>query len=190
MLIASINPALRRVYLDASTAGTSVHPIDVYKEMRTLRKNDESLRQYDLFMEASGNIPKGPGKATERFVILLDGTRIVPFDVTHQLTITGTIITDDGQEGIAAFDRTSLTPGVVVDINYVPPQVEVITVSTGLAAEDSQKISEISQTLDLQADAPNTYTEVNGRLTRIQSTGKDIVVTDNGDGTRTAQRQP
>ena len=51
--------------------------------------------------------------------------------MAQELTITGTIITDDEQEGVACFDRSGLTPGVVVDINYVPPQVEVIVITTG-----------------------------------------------------------
>lgn len=130
-LIASIDGPTRRVYLHADTVGADIHPIDIYKEMRALRRNSESLRNFDLFMEAAGNVAKGGGKFTERFVTLLLGTRIVPFDTSHEITITGTLITDDGQEGIAAFDRASLSPTTVVDINYVPPQVEVIEVSSG-----------------------------------------------------------
>lgn len=137
-LIASIDGDTRRVFLHADTVGASVHPIDIYKEMRSLRRSSEVLRNYDLFMKASGNEAKGGGKFTERFVTLLLGTRIVPFDTSHELTITGTLITDDGTEGIAAFDRSSLSPTTVVDINYVPPQVEVITVTTGSGLDAEQ----------------------------------------------------
>jgi len=143
-LIASIDGPTRRVYLHADTVGADVHPIDIYKEMRVLRRTDETLRNYDLFMKASGNESKGGGKFTERFVTLLLGTRLVPFDTTHEITITGTIITDDGQEGIAAFDRATLSPTTVVDINYVPPQVEVIEVATGgLTVAQDLRLSEI-----------------------------------------------
>ena len=130
-LIASIDGVSRRIFLHADTVGASVHPVDIYKEMRALRRSDETLRSYDLFMKADGNVSKGGGKFTERYVTLLLGTRLVPFDTSHEITVTGTIITDDGQEGIAAFDRTSLTATTVIDINYVPPQVEVIEVATG-----------------------------------------------------------
>lgn len=130
-IIDHIDGSSRRVYLHADTIGTTVHPIDIYKEMRVLRRTDETLRRYDLFMKASGNEPKGGGKFTERYVTLLLGTRIVPFDTSHELTINGTLITDDGQEGIAGFDRSTLSPTSIVDINYVPPQVEVIEVATG-----------------------------------------------------------
>jgi hypothetical protein len=131
-LIASIDGTVspRLVHLHADTVGASLHPIDIYKEMRALRASDESLRKFDLFMKASGNDPKGSGKFTERFVTLLN-TRIVPYNTTHNITIIGTIITDDGLEGIFAFDKLPLSPTSNVDISYVPPQVEVITVSTG-----------------------------------------------------------
>ena len=121
----------RDIYLHADTVGASVHPIDIYTEMRILRRTDESLRKYDVFLTAKGKDEKGGGKYTERYVICMNGTRIVPYDTSHTLTITGVIITDDGQEGIACFDRTPLNPATIVDINYVPPQVEVIEVSSG-----------------------------------------------------------
>ena len=141
-IIASIDPAARRIFLHADTVGADVHPIDIYREMRTLRKDDETLRAYDVFMQAYGNVAKGGGKFTERYVQLINGTRIVPFDTDHELTITGTIITDDGQEGIAVFDRTSLDVSTVVDINYVPPQVEVIVIGGGGSAPTAQEVAD------------------------------------------------
>ena len=94
-IIASIDGAARRVYLHADTVGATIHPIEIYKEMRTMRGADELLRRWDLFMDASGNVSKGGGKFTERYVTLLDGTRIVPYDTSHVLIINGTLITDD-----------------------------------------------------------------------------------------------
>ena len=49
-LIASIDGPNRDIYLDASTVGTSINPIDIYKEMRTLRESDENLRKHKLFL--------------------------------------------------------------------------------------------------------------------------------------------
>lgn len=137
-VIASIDGPARRVYLHVDTVGASFNPMDIYVEMRALRRTDETLRNYDLFMKAAGNESKGSGKFTERYVILLQGTRIIPYDTSHELTITGTIITDAGTEGIAVFDRSTLSPTTIVDINYVPPQVEVITVSTGSGLSPAQ----------------------------------------------------
>jgi len=137
-LIDNINGTTRRVYLHSDTMGADVHPIDIYKEMRTLRKNSESLRKYDLFMKADGNVTKTASTSTERFVTLLDGTRIIPYDSSHEITITGTIITDGGQSGIDCFDRSTLDPATVVDINYVPPQVEIITVAGGSGLDQEE----------------------------------------------------
>ena len=130
-LIQSIDGPNRLIHLSDESLGVDVHPIDIYKDVRELRRSDESLRKYSNFMTADGNVPKGANKFTERYVTLLDGTLIVPYDTSHTLTITGTIITDDGEEGIACFDRTPLSPSVYVNIDYRPPQVEVIVVPTG-----------------------------------------------------------
>ena len=140
VIIDHIDGPNRRIYLHADTVGNEVHPMDVYKEMRTLRRTDETLRKYDLFMSGEGNVKKKPdgSKRTERYVILLSGTLIVPYDTTHELTITGTVITDTGLEGPECFDRTPLTATSVVDINYVPPQVEVITIATGSGLTEAQ----------------------------------------------------
>lgn len=145
-LIQSINGSTRRIYLSSETVGQSIHPIDIYKEYRTLRRTNESLRKYSSFMRADGNVIKGGGKFTERYVTLLEGTKIVPYNVSHTLTITGTIITDDGQEGVFAFDRAPLSVNIFVDINYIPPQVEVIKVETGISGltpTESQKLDYI-----------------------------------------------
>jgi hypothetical protein len=133
-LIDYIDGANRDIYLHEDTVGASIHPIDVYKEYRTLRRTTEALRVWAPLMLAKGNDAKGGGKFTERYVVLLDGARVVPYNVSHTLTVVGTVITDDGQEGISCFDRSPLSGTTIVDINYVPPQVEVITISTGDAA--------------------------------------------------------
>ncbi len=143
-LIDHIDGPNRDIYLSASTLGQNIHPIDIYKEMRTLRRTNEDLRKYDVFLSAFGNVPKGGGKATERYVRCNSGTRIVPYDTSHGLTIVGTIITDDGQEGISCFDRYPLSPTTIVDINYVPPQVEVITFNASQTSISEQDLTNIS----------------------------------------------
>lgn len=54
-LIDHIDGANRDIYLSATTVGASIHPMDIYKEYRTLRSNTESLRHYAPFMVAKGN---------------------------------------------------------------------------------------------------------------------------------------
>lgn len=128
-VIASIDGPNRLIFLHADTLNAEVDPMDIYREMRTLRRTDEDLRKFDVFMQASGNISKGGGTATPKLTTLLNGTRIVPFDAEGELTIVGEIITDEGTSGLACFNRSSLTSQV--DINYIPPQVEIIYVTTG-----------------------------------------------------------
>jgi hypothetical protein len=142
-IIDHIDAPNRDIYLSINTLDVDVNPIDIYKEMRTLRANDEELRKYDVFLSAFGNVSKGGGKATERYVMCNHGTKIVPYDTTHTLNIVGTIITDDGQEGTSCFDRSPLSQTTTVDINYIPPQVEVITVYTsdGLTSDNIKDIT-------------------------------------------------
>jgi len=174
-LIDHIDGPNRRIYLGSDSASQDVHPIDIYKEMRTLRRTDETLRRYDVFLSAFGNVSKGPGKATERYVRQNSGTRIVPYDADHTLTIIGTVITDDGQEGVACFDRSLLTPGVLVDVDYQPPQVEVLTVSTGSgldATQDAKLMSlstaELPQVAVDTASSRATVEDTNGRVVLIE----------------------
>ena len=150
-IIASIDGVSRRIYLSSATQNTEVHPMDIYKEMRTLRRTNESLRKFDNFLLASGNEPKGGGKFTARLVKCLLGTRIVPYDSTHTLTITGEIITDEETSGVDCFDRTLLTSPNVVDINYIPPQVEVMQVMSGSAVTEQDKIDIANRVWDEDA---------------------------------------
>jgi len=141
-LIDHIDGENRDIYLTAESFLSDFQPMDIYKEMRTLRRTDESLRKYNLFLEAKGYEAKGGGTFTERYVVQLEGTRFIPYDTSHVLTVVGTVITDDGQSGVACFDRSPLSPGTIVDINYIPPQVEVIEINTGsgITEQDKQDI--------------------------------------------------
>ena len=137
-MISHIDGVNRLIYLDASTVNADIHPLDIYREVRSLRKTNEELRKYNMFMKSAGYDPKGAGKFTERYFTLIEGTRIVPYDISHVLTITGTLLTDDGQEGVYCFNRVPLTAGVYVDIQYVPPQVEVVVIQGGSGLDDEQ----------------------------------------------------
>jgi len=185
-IIANIDGATRRVFLHQDTVGTSLHPIDIYHEMRSLRASDETLRYWDLYMKADGNVSKGGGKFTERYVTLLDGTRIVPYDSSQNLTITGTIITDDGQEGPAAFDKSLLSPTTSVDITYVPPQVEVIEVliAGGLSPEQATMLSELWKIAGLDVDNPLTISQVSKVVDTV-----NLLFSGDGENNLTVTRQ-
>jgi len=129
-LIASIDGPNRRIYLDISTVNAAINPIDLYKEARTLRRLDETLRKYVNFISSLGGTPTGTGKFTQRITVLEAGTRIFMYDTNQELTIVGKIITDDGKEGARCFDRSNLTATTLyADITYNPPQVELINVA-------------------------------------------------------------
>jgi hypothetical protein len=143
-LISSIDGPNRRIYLGLDSTSSDFQPMDIYKEMRTLRRTDENLRKYDAFLEGAGYVAKGGGKFTPRYVICKTGTRLVPYDGNHTLTVIGEIITDEQTSGIECFDKTLLTPGVLVDIDYQPTQVEIIERGTsGLTPEESAKLTNI-----------------------------------------------
>ncbi len=67
-LIDHIDGAARRIYLTIDSVGVEVQPMDIYLEMRALRRTDLSLRKFDVFLRGLGKVPKTPGKYTERFV--------------------------------------------------------------------------------------------------------------------------
>ena len=142
-MIDRIDAENRLIYLDSSTVDSTIQPIDIYREMRTLRQNDETLRSYDVFMTMKGAEKKNPDgtKRTERYLVLLNGTMLVPYGTSHVLTVDGTIITDNGLEGVQCFNRAELPVGVEVDINYVPKQVEVITINTSGSTVDNDAIA-------------------------------------------------
>jgi hypothetical protein len=118
----------RLIYLKA---GVSVfYPIeDIYHEYRNARKTDESLRPFDALIRADGHIPKGGGKFTPRYVTLLLGTKIVPFDDTVEMYQLGEIITDNPDVDPTVFNTSFLTVPKVIYIE--PSEAEIIEIQTG-----------------------------------------------------------
>lgn len=126
-LIDRIDGPNRLIYLTAETANTTLDLQELYREERALRRTDETLRRFWKFLIMEGNIPKGGGTFTERYLVLLRGTRIIPWDIDSQITINTTLIGEDGSpEGPGQFDRTGIASNV--DIDYRPLQVELIEV--------------------------------------------------------------
>ena len=137
-LIASEDYVNKRIFLGVDSVGVDVLPIDIYKEHRERRRlnaNDE--RYFPAMVSALGNQQIGPTKFTPRFTDLASGVKIVPFDTTHALRIRAALVSiEDQLEGADLFDRSSLLANV--DIDYQPPQVEIITVATGGALTSEQ----------------------------------------------------
>jgi hypothetical protein len=125
----------RLIYLKAGVA--DFLPIeDIYHEYRNARKLDESFRPFDALIRADGNIPKGGGKFTPRYVTLLLGTKIVPFDDTVEMYQLGEIITDNPDVDPTVFDTSTLTVAKVIYIQ--PSEAEIITIAGGSGLDPGQ----------------------------------------------------
>lgn len=120
--------ANRRIYLAQGVS--SYAPIeDIYREYRNQRRLDENLRKFEPLLVAEGNVAKGGGKFTPRYVKLLNGTKIVPYDEALRLDLVGEIITDNPDVDPEIYDITGLTTAKPLFI--LPSEAEVITVQTG-----------------------------------------------------------
>lgn len=122
-VVASWDFANRRIHMGAA----DWHPADIYREYRAYRAANESCRVFAPLLSYQGNLPKGGGKFTPRYMVLLGGCKIIPLDgATAPVTnITGEVITDD-QSAPLTYTGLSVRPLV----NYAPPAAEVIQVST------------------------------------------------------------
>lgn len=117
----------------------SYHPVDdLYHEVRALRRTDENLQKFLVPVIAAGNVPKGGGKYTPRYIIMQNGWRIVPEDTDHTLNVTGEQLTAEGGAGPDCFDFTVLSAGTKITVNYEPPAAEVITVAGGSGLDQAQ----------------------------------------------------
>lgn len=164
-LIASINGTTRRVYLNPAAAAGGVitfHPTDnLYTEYRALRRTTEAYRRFNALLNASGNVPKGGGKFTPRYTLLLSGTKVVIPAGVPGVIITGELLTDDGSD---PFD-TSLVTGPCV-IRYQPAEAEIIAVSGG-GGSGGPTTAEIAAAVraELAAELANVDVPVSTRAT-------------------------
>lgn len=145
-LIASEDYSNKRIFLSADSVGVDVLPIDIYREHRARRRlNANNERNFSAMILAFGNEQIGAAKFTPRFTNLASGVKIVPYDTTHALRIRAALISvQDQLEGADLFDRSSLLASV--DIDYQPPQVEIITVPTGgaLTSEQDSRLTAVN----------------------------------------------
>ena len=119
--------ANRRIYLKSGVS--DYFPIeDLYHEYRNARRTDESFRKFDALIKAEGNVSKGAGAFTPRYVVLLDGTKIVPFDESLQVNQLGDIITDDPDSDPTLYDISGLTTAKPIFIK--PSEAETIQLNS------------------------------------------------------------
>lgn len=131
-VVASIDYTARLIYLSIDTVDADLDTLDVYKEVRALRRTVEGDRRWKAMIVAGGNVEKIVATTfTAPYVQLLFGCRIVPYDSSHKIRLIRDTFTDDGLAGRDCFDRTPLTAGVDVDIDVQVDAVEVRLVGTG-----------------------------------------------------------
>lgn len=130
MTVASVDYVTKRIYLDASTAVGDLDTLDVYREVRALRRTNEAHRKYKPMIVGGGMIQKTATTFTAPYVQLLDGCRLVPYNASHKIRLIRDTFTDDNMSGRDCFDRGPLGLTVEVDIDVQVDKVEVRTVAT------------------------------------------------------------
>ncbi len=128
-VVASFNGAERRIYLKEGV--DDFYPIeDIYHEYRNARRLNEDLRKFEPLIKAEGNVAKGAGKYTPRYLVFLTKgtpaitTKIIPFDESKQINQKGDIITDIPDTDPFIYDISQLTTAKPIYIE--PPGAEVI----------------------------------------------------------------
>ncbi len=126
-----IDGEARRIYLLSGV--DAFHWIDdIYREYVNLRATDESLRKWYPLMNAKGNESKGGGKYTPRYVTLLNGCRVIPYDENILINVTGEAITDNADVDPDPFDTTTRVNPLKLYIT--PPAAEIVRDVESLAA--------------------------------------------------------
>jgi hypothetical protein len=121
----------RRIYLKSGV--TTFHWVDdIYAEYIHQRRVDEAFRSWMPLLRADGNNPKGGGKFTPRYVTLLLGTRVVPFNENTLINVLGEAITDNADIDPDVFDTTTRTQPIKLYIE--PPAAEIVRATQELAA--------------------------------------------------------
>ena len=182
-LVAHVAYSASRIDLGVATANTTLDTLAIYREVRALRAATPAHRNFRPMITAGGNLAKIPGVSyTAAYVQLLYGCRIVPYNGSHRLVVMRDTFTDDGLAGSDCFDRTNLSPSVVVDIDVQVNAIEIRQVATGSAAlttEQATQLLRLAQVHGLIAGAPlvvtptartagdlaQTITEANGTVT-------------------------
>ena len=129
----------RRAYLKQGV--TAFHWIDdVYKEYRYWRRTVEAARVWDALMIAAGNNPKGGGKYTPRYITLLHGFRVIPYDENILIVVTGEAITDNPEVDPDPFDTSTRTQPLKLYIT--PPASELVRAEAEIAAVNRMSYNE------------------------------------------------
>jgi hypothetical protein len=130
--VASVDYIAKRIYLSADTVGVPLDTMDVYRDVRALRRLTEAHRKFKPMIVGGGNIQKTATSFTQPYVVLLYGCSLVPYNTAQSLVVIRDTFADDGRAGVACFDRSGVSAEVDIDIQVAPVEVrEVVTGGSG-----------------------------------------------------------
>ena len=139
----------KRIYLHSDTAiATRLDLIRVYIEHIARRvANINGERGFPRMVLSIGNEPAG-GEFTPQYVDMENGVRLVPYNTSHSPLIgpTPLISRSENLSGRDLFDRSSLTAGIEVDIDYRPEisGFKEVNTGSGLTSEMTSLITTLS----------------------------------------------
>lgn len=153
----SVDYVNKRIYLSSDTVSLdSLDTLDIYEEVRGLRRTNTDHRKFSRMIVAGEIFEKTAGNFTPAFVRLLNGCRIVPFDTSHDIKLIRETFTDDNLTGRDCFDRSSLSPTTAVDIDVDIKEVEIRLIPTGSA--DLTPVLDAVSAVDGKVDQINIKT--------------------------------
>jgi hypothetical protein len=160
--VASVDYVNKRIYLSADTVGVPLDTLDVYRDVRALRRVTEGHRKYRMMIVTGGNIQKTATTYTPPYVQLLYGCFIVPYDTAHSLLIIRDTFSDDGRTGTECFDRSTVNSEV--DLDYSVDKVETRIVSVGgssapTAAQNAAAVLAAARLTPIHANMKQTNDE-------------------------------
>lgn len=129
--VASVDYIAKRIYLSAETVGVPLDTMDVYRDVRALRRLTEAHRKFKPMIVGGGNIQKTATTYTQPYVVLLYGCYIVPYNAAQSLLVIRDTFADDGRAGVACFDRSTVPAEVDIDIQVAPVEVREVSVGGG-----------------------------------------------------------
>ena len=137
-LVDSVDYLSKRVYLSAETVDTTLDMMEVYREVRALRRITDDHQQYLPMVIGGGNIEKIAGKTyNQPYVQLRYGCRVVPYQTaTHTLTLIRETFTDDGFAAAGNFDLSLIQPGFYVTLIFEVDKIEVVATDGGFTVQD------------------------------------------------------
>ncbi len=167
-IVASVDYVSKRIFLSASTVNQPVDTVEVYKEVRALRRTMEDHRKFRPIIVAGGNVTKITGvSATPIFTQLLYGCRLVPYDANQKLKLVRDTFTDDGLAGRDCFDRTGLSSQVDIDVDFPEVEIRYVNGSGGGGGLTQQQVRDALTLAASQAASPGS---IDKKLQQIGNT--------------------